>query len=158
MRPPNRPTHYVPRPKAPGSHRAVSFKQANILFVFNVLNVTGRSSRAAFWWPNVTLIALSLLFAGIEGAPEEPGILSQAFFALTVLPSLTLTARRFQDIGHSGWLALLAVPSFFPEFAMQNMYTSVVTLLCIGMVIGAACQPGINATNEFGPDVEAGFQ
>ena len=79
------------------------------------------------------------LLAGGDGDGTF-GVLSRVYVLATLLPRLTLIARRLQDMGRSGWwLILVAVP-------LIN-----VLFLLLLLVI-----PGIAGENRYGPDPRTG--
>ena len=47
------------------------------------------------------------IFTPFEEGVNESGVLSLAFLLLTLVQSLSVTARRLHDRGHSGWWQLL---------------------------------------------------
>lgn len=102
---------------------------------------TGRSSRKEFWM-FMLLYAVVFLVCGIFGAVDESGPLGKlAFIAIivtllgTVVPTFAVTARRFHDLGKSGWFALLWLVPYLG------------VLVFIPMMI-----EGTRGDNRFGPD------
>ena len=78
------------------------------LFFKNYFNFTGRSSRSEYWWfllayliITVVIAILEALIIGIDYAGS--GVVSNLFNLVTLIGWLTLTARRLQDRGHTGW-------------------------------------------------------
>ena len=78
------------------------------LFFKNYFNFTGRSSRSEYWWfllayliITVVIAILEALIIGIDYAGS--GVVSNLFNLVTLIGWLSLTARRLQDRGHTGW-------------------------------------------------------
>ena len=78
------------------------------LFFKNYFNFTGRSSRSEYWWfllayliITVVIAILDALIIGIDYAGS--GVVSNLFNLVTLIGWLSLTARRLQDRGHTGW-------------------------------------------------------
>ena len=78
------------------------------LFFKNYFNFTGRSSRSEYWWfllayliVTVVIAILEALIIGIDYAGS--GVVSNLFNLVTLIGWLSLTARRLQDRGHTGW-------------------------------------------------------
>ena len=81
---------------------------------------SGRASRSEFWYFALFVLIYALVIgflAGIILAIQYPAISDQEvdyffdsfglFFLLPILlPSFTVTARRFHDFGHSGWIQI----------------------------------------------------
>jgi len=77
------------------------------------LDFKGRASRGEFWWFSLGLFLLAVPVAIIElsifGMEAYPygGPLIIALQLLTIMQTLSVTSRRLQDRGHSGWWQLL---------------------------------------------------
>ena len=91
----------------------VSFSEAISLGFKRYLHFNGRSSRAEVWWfvlfiwvATVILIIVDML-TGTYNAVAQRGLLSGLFGLATLIPSITLGARRLHDINRSGWWQLL---------------------------------------------------
>ena len=77
----------------------------------NYTNFSGRASRSEFWW--FFLFVMILEFAAdiwdyITGYGES-GFYIWIVIAATIVPSLSVGARRLHDLNKSGWLQLLAI-------------------------------------------------
>ncbi len=94
------------------------------VLVTRATDFNGRSDRPEFWWFSLyATIVLGLLMAvdnyliGFTfysilepfGEMKESGVLSLLFLLGTLVQSISLTARRLHDRGHSGWWQLLFV-------------------------------------------------
>ncbi len=89
----------------------------------NILNFSGRASRAEYWWFTlyqflavfVLTFCATLYFASI--GPERAEALSVQFGGISTivyllffwLPSLTVLVRRLHDTDHSGWWFFITV-------------------------------------------------
>ena len=81
----------------------------------NWKNFHGRACRSELWYFTLAVFLISLVIAiveiatgivDIESSEPEQGILSNIFFLMILIPSLSVTARRLQDRGISGWWQL----------------------------------------------------
>ena len=93
----------TPIPPAIKEMDRVGFREAISMAIRNYFVFKGRSTRAEYWWWLVFLIlaTIPLTIAGLI-IP----LLGQAFQLFTLIPSISLTARRLHDIGKSGWWQL----------------------------------------------------
>ena len=106
----------------------MNMKEAVVSVLTNWNNFSGRASRSEFWYFGLAAFLFSFLFStiislieiatgivDIESGPEM-GIVSIIFSLLLSLllfvPSLSVTARRLQDRGWSGWWQLLYLTIF----------------------------------------------
>lgn len=74
-------------------------------------NFNGRASRTEFWW--FSLFVLGLEFMGdvwdyVIGETEY-GLYTWIVLVITVVPTISVGARRLHDVGKSGWYQLLAL-------------------------------------------------
>ena len=106
-------------------------------YVRKYADFTGRASRSEYWWvalaSTVVYLGLGLVgaIAGIPGATvhadgsSDPGpgffpftiLLALLFFA-TIVPNLSLGARRLHDVGLSGWLLLLVIVPYLGSLSL----------------------------------------
>ena len=90
------------------------------LFFENYFNFSGRASRGEFWWAYLAFIIASILVSivdavlggivyGITGSSLllNSGFLVNILSLATFIGWVSLTARRLQDRGWSGWWQLL---------------------------------------------------
>ena len=91
----------------------VSFSEAISLGFKRYLDFNGRSSRAEVWWfvlflwvATIILIIVDAL-TGTYNVAAGRGLLSGLFGLATLIPSITLGARRLHDINRTGWWQLL---------------------------------------------------
>ena len=92
----------------------MNMKEAVVSVLTNWNNFSGRACRSEFWYFILATFLVSLIISIIEIATgmvdiesSEMGILSWIFTLLLFVPSLSVTARRLQDRGWSGWWQLL---------------------------------------------------
>ncbi len=73
----------------------------------------GRATRSQFWGFQVSALVLSVVMSQLDiqsnSWSEEYGIgfWSAALAAASIVPSIAILVRRLNDIGKSGWMALL---------------------------------------------------
>ena len=92
----------------------MNMEEAVISVLTNWNNFSGRACRSEFWYFILATFLVSIIISIIEIATgmvdiesSEMGILSWIFTLLLFVPSLSVTARRLQDRGWSGWWQLL---------------------------------------------------
>ena len=96
----------------------MNMKEAVVSVLTNWNNFSGRACRSEFWYFGLAVFLFSMIISFIEIATgivdiesAEMGIVSIIFSLLLSLllfvPSLSVTARRLQDRGWSGWWQLL---------------------------------------------------
>ena len=92
----------------------MNMKEAVISVLTNWNNFSGRACRSEFWYFVLAHFLVSIIISIIEIATgmvdiesSESGILGLIFSLLLFVPSLSVTARRLQDRGWSGWWQLL---------------------------------------------------
>tara|TARA_X000000368_G_scaffold390223_1_gene353263 strand:+ start:171 stop:542 length:372 start_codon:yes stop_codon:yes gene_type:complete len=92
----------------------MNMKEAIVSVLTNWNNFSGRACRSEFWYFVLAAFLVSMAISIIEIATgmvdiesAEMGILSLIFTLLLFVPSLSVTARRLQDRGWSGWWQLL---------------------------------------------------
>ena len=94
--------------------KIMNMKEAVISVLTNWNNFSGRACRSEFWYFILATFLVSIIISIIEIATgmvdiesSEMGILSWIFTLFLFVPSLSVTARRLQDRGWSGWWQLL---------------------------------------------------
>lgn len=92
----------------------MNMKESVVSVFTNWNNFSGRACRSEFWYFVLATTLVSIIISIIEIATgmvdiqtAEMGILSIILTLLLVVPSLSVTARRLQDRGWSGWWQLL---------------------------------------------------
>ena len=81
----------------------------------NWKNFHGRACRSELWYFTLAVTLISFVIAiveiatgivDIESSELEQGILSNIFLLMILIPSFSVTSRRLQDRGISGWWQL----------------------------------------------------
>ena len=92
----------------------MNMKEAVVPVLTNWNNFSGRACRSEFWYFGLAVFLVSFIISIIEIATgmvdvesAEMGILSIIFTLFIFVPSISVTARRLQDRGWSGWWQLL---------------------------------------------------
>jgi len=92
----------------------MNMKEAVTSVLTNWNNFSGRACRSEYWYFGLAVFLVSVIISIIEIATgmvelesSEMGILSIIFSLLIFVPSLSVTSRRLQDRGWSGWWQLL---------------------------------------------------
>ncbi len=94
------------------------FKAVRLFFV-NYFDFSGRASRGEFWWAYLAFFIVSIILAIVDvvigsvvyGFTESEFLLNNGIFTnilslVTILGWISLTSRRLQDNGHTGWWQL----------------------------------------------------
>ena len=90
----------------------MNIKESFISVFVNWKNFSGRACRSEFWYfcLSVFLIAILLelveVVSGIFNEEIGYGLLSLLFQIIVIIPSISVTSRRLQDRGISGWWQL----------------------------------------------------
>ena len=94
----------------------MKMKEAIISVLTNWNNFSGRACRSEFWFFCLAAVLVQVIISIIEIATgmvdiesTEMGILSIIFTLLILVPSISVTSRRLQDRGLSGWWQLLYI-------------------------------------------------
>ena len=127
----------------------VSFTDAIRLGFQRHFDFDGRSTRAEYWWWLLFLVLVDLLLGQVDTMagtywqdPDNPmirfGLFGVLFFAVTLIPSLSLGARRLRDINKSGWWQLILVGAIF--------------VVPIVILWWWATKPTDEGNNRYGPD------
>ena len=104
------------------------------LFFVNYFNFSGRASRGEFWWAYLAFFIVSIILAIIDaviggvvyGFTESEfllnnGIFTNIFSLITLIGWISLTSRRLQDNGHTGWWQL-AYFSIIPTIILWVLF------------------------------------
>ena len=80
----------------------------------NYSDFQGRATRPEFWWFVLFLFLLGLGTAAADmsfglGSDKMAGPINIIASLATLIPSLSVGARRLHDIGRSGWWQLIAL-------------------------------------------------
>ena len=115
------------------------------LFFVNYFNFSGRASRAEFWW---AYLALTLI-----GIVPLVGIFIQL---LTFIGLISLTSRRLQDVGFSGWYQLVpySILGLSIGMSLAEIFSSPLAILISVVVyitfIVFLAKPSIDEDNQWG--------
>ena len=104
------------------------------LFFANYFDFSGRASRGEFWWAYLAFFIVSIILAIVDaviggvvyGYTESEFLLNNGFFSnifsiVTLIGWISLTYRRLQDNGHSGWWQL-AYFSIIPTIILWVLF------------------------------------
>lgn len=112
--------------------------QSMVDFFKKTFQYRGRASRKDFWVPNIILLAAGLLL----NSGKTPKVVESTAAAVSVLPTISLTSRRYQDVGISGWfqlpqyLSILLMPIVFMKFVKRWVKAAVITIIAAFNIIG----------------------
>lgn len=84
--------------------RDVNFIDAVKRSFLNYFNFTGRASRSEFWYAMLFFVAVSFLI----GVIDAPDIVFSIWSLITIIPFLSVSARRLHDTNRSGWLQVVS--------------------------------------------------
>ena len=93
----------------------MGMNEAVVSVLKNWKNFHGRACRSEFWYFYLATSILYIVFYFVDPAtspfevPEEVpglGMLTNLITLILLIPSLSVTARRLHDRGHSGWWQL----------------------------------------------------
>ena len=115
------------------------------LFFVNYFNFSGRASRAEFWW---VYLALTII-----GFVPLVGIFIQL---VTFIGLISLTSRRLQDVGFSGWYQLvpysilsLSIGMSLAEISSTPFAIFISVIVSITFIVFLA-KPSIEEDNQWG--------
>ena len=115
------------------------------LFFVNYFNFSGRASRAEFWW---VYLALTII-----GFVPLVGIFIQL---VTFIGLISLTSRRLQDVGFSGWYQLipysilsLLIGLSLAEISSTPFAIFISVIVSITFIVFLA-KPSIDEDNQWG--------
>jgi len=119
------------------------------LFFANYFNFSGRASRAEFWW-----VYLALTIIGI--VPILGGIIN----LIALIGFISLTSRRLQDVGFSGWyqlalylILMLPVGLGLSESSFLPLGLLIFLIVLITFIVFLA-KPSIDEDNNWGKKPE----
>ena len=114
------------------------------LFFVNYFDFSGRASRGEFWWAYLAFFIVSTILFVVDGVIvgmifgftdnellsiteseflSNNGFFSNIFSLVTAIGWISLTSRRLQDNGHSGWWQL-AYFSIIPTIILWVFFIS----------------------------------
>lgn len=149
--------------------KKINMIEAVKLFFKNYFNFTGRASRSEFWWFYLAYLIVAVVIMIAEGLAKGidyagSGVASNLFTLVTLIGWLSLTARRLQDRGHSGWWQLAYLIPIIPlvyfmvlfiltEDPAHAIALGLVSLLWVGIFITFIvflCLPPKEDENKWG--------
>ena len=115
------------------------------LFFVNYFNFSGRASRAEFWWVYLALTLIAIV--------PLVGIFIQL---VTLIGLFSLTSRRLQDVGFSGWYQLvpysilsLSIGMSLAEISSTPLAILISVIVYITFIVFLA-KPSIDEDNRWG--------
>ena len=115
------------------------------LFFVNYFNFSGRASRAEFWW---VYLALTII-----GFVPLVGIIIQL---VTFIGLISLTSRRLQDVGFSGWYQLVpySILSLLIGLSLAEIsstpFAILISVIAYITFIVFLAKPSIEEDNQWG--------
>ncbi len=157
------------------------------LFFTNYFDFSGRASRGEFWWAYLAFFIVSTILFVVDGVIvgmifgftdnellsiteneflSNNGFFSNIFSLVTFIGWISLTSRRLQDNGHSGWwqLAYLSViPTIFlwvffisadgnPVLLSFSIIFTIITLALYILILVWLILPPTEDENKWGPN------
>ncbi|WP_462421487.1 DUF805 domain-containing protein [Salinicoccus sp. Marseille-QA3877] len=107
-------------------------------FFMKTFHFRGRATRKDYWLPTFALVVASVLIRSLK----LPRRLEDVIGIVSVLPSISLTSRRYQDAGVSGWfqlpqlLSFLLLPLVFMNFVAKWMKAVIITIIALFNTVG----------------------
>lgn len=106
----------------------------------NYFNFSGRAQRSALWYWTLFSILGGLVTSGVDwavfGSDMTVSPLNALFSLGTLIPSISVAARRLHDIGRTGWWLLLILVPIVGWIILIIWY----------------CQKGEAGPNQYGPN------
>ena len=97
---------------------------------------SGRARRSEYWYFILFFFIFSIALALFDLLLGTYVVFYSLFSLAMIIPSIAVGVRRLHDIGKSGWMYMI---SFIPLIGG-------IWLLIL------FCKPGVEGSNEFGPD------
>ncbi len=159
-------------------------KAAKLFFV-NYFDFSGRASRGEFWWAYLAFFIVSTILFVVDGVIvgmifgftdnellsineneflSNNGFFSNIFSLVTFIGWISLTSRRLQDNGHSGWWQLAyfsIIPTIFlwvffisddgnPVLLSFSIIFTIITLALYIMILVWLILPPTEDENKWG--------
>ena len=115
------------------------------LFFVNYFNFSGRATRAEFWWVYLTLTLIGIV-----------PILGSFINLIALIGFISLTSRRLQDVGFSGWYQVVpySVLSLSIGMSLAEIFSTPLAILISVIVyitfIVFLAKPSIDEDNQWG--------
>ena len=157
------------------------------LFFTNYFDFSGRASRGEFWWAYLAFFIVSTILFVVDGVIvgmifgftdnellsiteseflSSNGFFSNIFSLVTLIGWISLTSRRLQDNGHSGWWQLAyfsIIPTiilwvFFisadgnPVLLSFSIIFTIITLALYILILVWLILPPTEDENKWGPN------
>tara|TARA_B100000282_G_scaffold264819_1_gene215595 strand:- start:79 stop:654 length:576 start_codon:yes stop_codon:yes gene_type:complete len=157
------------------------------LFFTNYFDFSGRASRGEFWWAYLAFFIVSTILFVVDGVIvgmifgftdnellsiteneflSNNGFFSNIFSLVTLIGWISLTSRRLQDNGHSGWWQLAyfsIIPTiilwvFFisadgnPVLLSFSIIFTIITLALYILILVWLILPPTEDENKWGPN------
>tara|TARA_B100000242_G_scaffold160408_1_gene114553 strand:+ start:55 stop:630 length:576 start_codon:yes stop_codon:yes gene_type:complete len=157
------------------------------LFFTNYFDFSGRASRGEFWWAYLAFFIVSTILFVVDGVIvgmifgftdnellsiteneflSNNGFFSNIFSLVTLIGWISLTSRRLQDNGHSGWWQLSyfsIIPTiilwvFFisadgnPVLLSFSIIFTIITLALYILILVWLILPPTEDENKWGPN------
>lgn len=113
-------------------------RQAMMDYFTQTFNFKGRSTRKEFWVPNIVYGIFGILLSILK-APDK---VQNALAVMFTIPAISLTSRRYQDAGVSGWLqvpqlmSFLLLPFLFMSFVKRGIKAAAITVIALFSILG----------------------
>ena len=155
------------------------------LFFTNYFDFSGRASRGEFWWAYLAFFIVSIILAIVDGVIagiifgftddelltsteseflSTNGFFSNIFSLVTFIGWISLTSRRLQDNGHSGWWQLAyfsIIPTIFlwvffisadenPVLLSFSIISTIITLALYILILVWLILPPTEDENKWG--------
>ena len=157
------------------------------LFFTNYFDFSGRASRGEFWWAYLAFFIVSTILFVVDGVIvgmifgftdnellsiteneflSNNGFFSNIFSLVTFIGWISLTSRRLQDNGHSGWWQLAyfsIIPTIFlwvffisddgnPVLLSFSIIFTIITLALYILILVWLILPPTEDENKWGPN------
>ena len=157
------------------------------LFFTNYFDFSGRASRGEFWWAYLAFFIVSTILFVVDGVIvgmifgftdnellsiteneflSNNGFFSNIFSLVTLIGWISLTSRRLQDNGHTGWWQLAyfsIIPTiilwvFFisadgnPVLLSFSIIFTIITLVLYILILVWLILPPTEDENKWGPN------
>ena len=115
------------------------------LFFVNYFNFSGRATRAEFWWVYLALTLIAIV-----------PILGSFINLIALIGFISLTSRRLQDVGFSGWYQVvpysvlsLSIGMSLAEISSTPLAILISVIVYITFIVFLA-KPSIDEDNQWG--------
>lgn len=86
----------------------MDFKQSvETVVLKKYMMLDGRASRSEYWWFALAYFILAVIAGVLDGALGTPGIIGMIVGLGLLIPTITVSVRRFHDINKPGWWVLI---------------------------------------------------